>query len=43
MNTLALNTDYVLRTGDFNPAKASLVYTEQELTANEKQQRALER
>lgn len=28
VNTLALNTDYVLRTGAYNPAKASIVYEE---------------
>ena len=27
MNTLALNTDYVLRTGSYEPAKASIVYS----------------
>lgn len=26
VNTIALNTDYVLRTGPYDPSKASLVY-----------------
>ena len=32
VNTLALNTDYVMRTGAFNPAKASIVYNEDTTT-----------
>ena len=28
VNALALNTDYVMRTGAFNPAKVSIVYNE---------------
>ena len=32
VNILALNTDYVLRTGAFDPRKADLVYTQQTLT-----------
>ncbi|KAF6035046.1 nle1 [Bugula neritina] len=43
VNTLALNTDYVMRTGAFNPAKATIVPLEDKSSMAEKQQQALDR
>ena len=33
VNTMALSTDYVMRTGAFDPAKATLVPVDQELSS----------
>jgi ribosome assembly protein 4 len=42
-NYLALSTDYVMRTGAFDPAKATIVHSQQSVTADELQKMALER
>ncbi|XP_052801296.1 notchless protein homolog 1-like [Mya arenaria] len=43
VNILALSTDYVMRTGAFDPRKAEIVYREQTLSGPELQQKAKER
>ena len=43
MNVLALNTDYVMKTGAFNPATATIVPQESTLAPEELQNKALER
>jgi ribosome assembly protein 4 len=43
VNFLALNVDYVLRTGAFDPSKASIVHNSTDYTADELKQKALER
>ncbi|XP_025092575.1 notchless protein homolog 1-like [Pomacea canaliculata] len=43
VNTMALNTDYVMRTGAFDPAKAELVHTPVTMTAEELSKKAKDR
>ena len=43
VNVLALNTDYVMRTGAFDPATATLVPKENTMSSDELQNKALER
>ncbi len=43
VNVLALNTDYVMRTGAFEPSKAKIVYEEQEKGEKDLQNEALKR
>ncbi|XP_045171254.2 notchless protein homolog 1-like isoform X2 [Mercenaria mercenaria] len=43
VNILALSTDYVMRTGAFDPRNADLVYREQTTTSEAVQQNALQR
>ncbi|XP_041350278.1 notchless protein homolog 1-like isoform X2 [Gigantopelta aegis] len=43
VNTMALNTDYVMRTGAFDPAHATIVHKEISETASELSKKALER
>ena len=43
VNVLALNTDYVMRTGAFDPAKATLVHQDSEAEGKVLQEEALKR
>jgi len=43
VNTLALSTDYVMRTGSFDPADASFIHKNEELDHETKRLKALER
>ena len=43
VNVLALNTDYVMKTGAFDPATATIVPQESTLTPEQLQAKALER